>query len=122
MGPTGSAAMIARIRLAAKNLVESTGAALYAETELLSTKCKERTPVDTGALRAGIHVEGPVWQGRTVSTSVVAGGVSAPYALIVHENLHSQHPVGGAKYIESVFDEERGNILPGIAARVQMGP
>lgn len=120
MGPTGSAQMVARIRLAAKNLNFQVQQALLAETELMATRVKGRTPVDTGTLRAGIHVVGPEVQGQTMMTAIVAGGPSSPYAIFVHEDLTKHHPTGGPKFIESVLDEERGNILPRIAARVQM--
>lgn len=119
MGPTGSAQMIARIRSYAKNLTEQTGQALYAETELMATEVKRRTPVDTGSLRAGIHVIGPEVEGRTMRTAIVAGGAAAPYALFVHEDLTAHHPTGQAKFIESVFDENRGSILHRIGARVK---
>ena len=121
MGPTGSAQMIARIRSYAKNLRQQTASALLAETELMATAIKGRTPVDTGTLRASIHVTGPEFEGKQIKTAVVAGGPASPYALIVHENLHAQHPVGQAKYIESVFDEQQGSLLQRIANRVEAG-
>lgn len=113
--------MIARIRSYAKNLTSQTAEALYAETELMATEVKSRTPVDTGTLRAGIHVTGPEMDGRTIRTAIVAGGPSAPYALHVHENLTAHHPVGGAKFLESVLDENRTTLLGRIAARVKAG-
>jgi len=92
--------------------------ALRIETEIEATECKRRTPVDTGALRASIHVEGPEREGRRIWTSIVAGGVAASYALIVHEDMEAFHKVGQAKYIESVILESRPYMAQRVAARV----
>lgn len=88
--------------------------ALYQETEVEAKEVKRRTPVDTGELRASVHVEGPTRQWRTIYTKIVAGGPAAPYAIYVHEDLDAIHKVGQAKYIESVILESR----PFMAARV----
>ena len=85
------------------------------------TECKKRTPVDTGALRASEHVEGPTREGRKVSVAIVAGGPAAPYALTVHEDLEANHPRGGqAKYIESTLNESAPYIGERVAKRIEI--
>jgi|SRR5579862_3119710 len=81
------------------------GRALREEAEIEMAEMKQRTPVDTGALRASGMVVGPTAVGSGVQIAWQYGGPSAPYALIVHENLEAIHPVGQAKYLESVLDE-----------------
>lgn len=85
-----------------------------------ATEVKRRTPVDNGTLRGTVHVEGPEIGDGMVSTSVVAGGPSAPYAVIVHEDLTAQHKVGQAKFIESVIMESKATIGERVAKRVDL--
>ena len=62
------------------------------------------TPVDTGNLRASGHVTNPVVNGTVVSTEIVFGGDSAPYAFIVHERLDVYHrPPTQAKFLEATY-------------------
>jgi anthranilate phosphoribosyltransferase len=109
-----------------KKFPEEVGRALYQETEVEATEAKKRTPVKRGNLRASIFVLGPSYEGRsisnagTIATFVVAGGVSAPYAVYVHENLEAFHKVGQAKFIESVINESRNYIATRIAKRLEL--
>jgi hypothetical protein len=57
---------------------------------------------------------GPETQGKQIQVRLVFGGPAAPYAAIVHENLTAHHPVGQAKYLESVALERR----PGMGKEV----
>ena len=86
----------------------------FAEIEM--TEAKDRTPVDTGALRASGHVINPV-NGDELTATLGFGGpagignqgdtnhVDVGYALTVHEDLDAHHPVGQAKYLESPIRE-----------------
>jgi hypothetical protein len=81
---------------------------------------KRRCPVDTtddaphpGNLRASIHVEKPVREGRTL-TVTFATGQQAPYAIYVHENPDAFHPVGEWKFMEGPIKEA----TPYFAARI----
>lgn len=94
--------------------------ALYTETEIEVTEVKRRTPVDTGNLRASVHQHGPFRDGRQVYTMIVAGGVAAPYAVYVHENLDAFHKVGEAKFIESVILESRPHMMARVANRISL--
>lgn len=93
--------------------------ALRQEAEIEMTEAKRRTPVDTGNLRGSEHVEGPTMSGRVLRAALVAGGPAAPYAVYVHENLDALHPVGQAKYIESVLLESMPYMADRIARRVR---
>lgn len=95
-------------------------AALYQEAELESTECKRRCPVEFGPLRASIHVDGPTREGRKVQCAIVAGGPSAPYALIVHEDLEATHDDGEAKFIERPLREAAPYMAERIAKRIDL--
>jgi hypothetical protein len=94
--------------------------ALYQETQIEATECKRRCPVDTGALRSSIHVEGPAQSGRKIMTLIVCGGQAAPYAIFVHENLSAHHPVGEAKFIESTLLESSPHMADRVAHRISL--
>jgi Bacteriophage HK97-gp10, putative tail-component len=102
-----------------KQLPDRFAAALRQESEIEATECKKRTPVDTGALRASLHVEGPTRDGRRVFCEIVAGGPAAPYALTVHEDLEAHHPQGEAKFIERPLRESAPSMGERIAARIE---
>lgn len=94
--------------------------ALYQEAQIEATECKKVTPVDTGALRASIHVENPVRNGRMVSVAIVAGGPSAPYAYTVHEDLEAFHKHGQARYIAQPLEEAAPSLGARVAARIDL--
>lgn len=112
--------MRGRLSTLKKNLPEVIGAALYQETGVEATEVKKRTPVDKGALRASVHVEGPFRDGRAVWCNIVAGGPAAPYALFVHENPDAFHKVGQWKYLESVIMESRAYMGARVAKRIEL--
>jgi len=95
-------------------------AALYQEALFEAKECMKVTPVDTGALRATIHVEGPFREGRRIWCNVVAGGPSAEYALIVHEDPEALHTVGGWKYIEYPLKESAPFMLARVAKKIDL--
>lgn len=97
------------------------GRALRSIGEIYMTEAKRRTPVETGVLRASGHVEGPTKEGDSWKVRLVFGGPSAPYAIHVHENLHARHPVGQAKFLESVVLEHRNNFASEVAAMLVGG-
>lgn len=100
-----------------RELPNEVGRAIRVEAEIEATECKRRTPVDTGALRSTIHVEGPTTEaGGSISCAIVAGGPAADYAIHVHENLEAHHPVGQAKFIEEPL-RESAPFLPGRIAK-----
>lgn len=103
-----------------RELPNEVGRAIRVEAEIEATECKRRTPVDTGALRSTIHVEGPTTEvGGSISCTIVAGGPAADYAIHVHENLEAYHPVGQAKFIEEPLRESAPFLLGRIAKRLR---
>ncbi len=112
--------MAAKVRRLAKKFPDEVIRALYIETEIETTEAKRRTPVDKGPLRASVHQEGPTRKGRAIGTMIVAGGPAAPYAIYVHEDLEAEHPVGQAKFIESVIMEVRPHLAARLAKRIEL--
>lgn len=94
--------------------------ALYQESLIEEKECKRRCPVDKGPLRASIHVEGPVREGRRVYATIVAGGPSVDYALQVHEDLEAFHANGEAKFIERPLNESAQFMADRIAKRIDL--
>ncbi len=97
----GAQAFQAKLRNAAVAGPTAVLATLYQEAEVVMTAAKtDFVPVETGALRASGFVEPPVANAFGGSVTLGFGGPSAPYAVIVHEDLTKRHPVGQAKYLE----------------------
>jgi len=100
---------------------EEYGPALFAEIDEVETpECRARTPIDTGALVNTVRTVGPEYRGQFVFCGTVAGGPDAPYAPYVHENLEAHHPVGQAKFIESVYRESSAYLPARVARRIDM--
>lgn len=118
---TGADATIAQLKKLMVIAPNQFSQALRGEAEIEATEVKKETPVDTGALRGTVHVEGPKREGRSVKVWIVAGGPAATYAFIVHEDLEAFHKVGNAKYIERPLRESAPYIPARVAARVKLG-
>lgn len=116
-GADRAKADIKRLRLVAPNEFAK---ALYQEAQIELKEVKRLTPVDTGALRASEHVEGPFREGRRIWVYIVAGGPSAPYAFIVHEDTEAFHKNGQAKYIEQPLAESAPYMPDRIAKRIDL--
>jgi hypothetical protein len=104
-------------RLSTK-LSDVAGRALREEAEIEMTEAKERTPVDTGALRASGRVLGPTVGGEDIEVQLVFGNASVDYALHVHENPDALHPVGQWKYLESTLVESASDLPDRIGRRI----
>ena len=97
------------------------GAALYAEALIEQAESMQRTPVDTGALRAShitTHPERSIG-GGTISVTIQVGGPAAGYALAVHEDMEAFHKTGQAKYLESTINESAPHLAARIGARLK---
>lgn len=106
-----------RLKLGAPNIFAS---ALRKEAEIENKECVKSCPVDTGALRRSIHVEGPFREGRRIWCKIVAGGPTIEYALVVHEDLEAFHKVGGPKYIERPLKASAPYMAERIARRIDL--
>jgi hypothetical protein len=102
------------------HLPKVVGDAMRAEMEIELTEAQNRTPVDTGALRASGFVSGPESDGSELTVSIGFGGPAVPYAVHVHEDLEAYHKVGQAKFLESTLLESVPHLGNRIAARVQV--
>ena len=109
----GEKELLAKIKAMGPAGMNAARKVIYRKAEEIAGKAKDEVPVDTGALKSTIHVELDEDQNST-SASIVAGGPSAGYGAIVHEDLTARHVVGGAKYIERPFLEVLPSIAPAI--------
>lgn len=128
--------MRATLKKIAAKFPDRVAAALYQEAQIEMTESKRRTPVAIpswyiaqgygkyqgvpGALRSSALVAKPVRSGNNISVTLSFGGAAAPYAIYVHEVMDSVHPVGQAKFLESVLDESRSYMAGRIAKRVDL--
>jgi hypothetical protein len=102
------------------NAVSEFADALKEETLIEVQACKDETPVDTGDLRDGIHMEGPFFEGKKIFTLIATDPAQDDYALIVHEDLEAFHAVGGPKYIERPLAESAPYMPQRIAKRISI--
>lgn len=102
---TGGTQLAARLARLAVEAPKELARALYEEALVETKESMRRTPVDTGALRGSHVTERPVIDQGEISVAIRVGGPAAPYAVIVHEDLEADHPVGQAKFLESTILE-----------------
>ena len=92
---------------------------MRAVAESRLTEMKRRTPVKDGALRSSLHVTGPRRTAAGQEVGWAAGGPSAPYAAVQHEDTTLRHTTGQAKFIESVVFEQSTAMVAEIAAGIR---
>ncbi|MGB9613899.1 MAG: HK97 gp10 family phage protein [Fervidobacterium sp.] len=64
-----------------------------------------QAPIDTGDLRANCSISSLK---KTKNEIYVRVGYDLPYAIVQHENLSLNHPIGGkAKYLEDPYNENK---------------
>jgi hypothetical protein len=100
--------------------LKQAAAAGYQELEIEMAEMKQRTPVDTGALRSSGFVDLPKIGARDATITLGFGGPAIGYAVPVHENTEANHPVGQAKYMESVLVESEPHLAARIARRMDL--
>ncbi len=109
-----------RLEGLAKRMPNEVARALYEEAQVEKAESMRRTPVRTGALRASHEVSKPNVSGREISVVISVGGVAAPYAVVVHENLEALHNPGQAKFLESTLMESKPFMAARIAKRISL--
>lgn len=130
----GAKEMTSFIRKVAAKFPDKVEAALYQEAQVDMTESKRRCPVaipawyiaegygkyrgNPGTLRGSGRVSEPVRTWRKISVTLSYGGAAIQYAVFVHEILTNRHPVGQAKYLESVINESRATMAGRVAARL----
>lgn len=80
--------------------------------EDLAGKAQAAAPVDTGTLRASIHVESVTQSGFTVTATVATGGEANEYAVYQHEG--TSRGVPATKFLEGPLIEHRPAYLEAI--------
>lgn len=110
---TGMDQLVGRLQKLSAEMYVAVERAAYVEMSVERQESMRRTPVKTGALRSS-HTLKVTRNWREVTATIGVGGVAAPYAVHVHENLEALHPNGQAKFLESTIRES----LPFLAARI----
>lgn len=117
-------AMMGLIRRVAQKFPDKVAVALYQEAQIEMTESKRRCPVDTtphaphpGQLRASGKVHPPERRGKNITVTM---SYDTYYAVYVHEILDNFHPVGQAKYLESVLNESAPYMSARIARRINL--
>lgn len=87
---------------------------------VIAEAVRHHVPVDLGALRGSKFVHDVSSSSSRVAFEGGFGGVSAPYALIVHERTDVHHTVGNAKYLERPFNEALVGMDDRIAAGIRV--
>ena len=104
-GLIGADELKRKLERLARGMLTEAGKALTAEAKTIERKSRERTPVDTGALRDTHRVSEPEIRGGVVSVAIGVGDSSTPYAVAVHERMEATHPSGQPKFLQSAaFD------------------
>lgn len=93
--------------------------AMVDEMEKVMEEAKLQTPVLTGTLRASGVVLPAERMGDQITVTAGFGGAAADYAVIVHEDLGANHPVGNAKFLENPMSARRDEIAKNLAVRLE---
>ncbi len=112
--------VIGRLQRIHDGLPDEMANALREEAKIELREAIRRTPRDTGALRKSGKISEVKKSERTCSINISFGGEQAPYAIYVHEDLEAYHPVGQAKFLESVLLESRPHMAKRLAARIKL--
>jgi len=89
------------LTLGGRGAVQAMGQAIFGEAALALLESKELVPVDTSALKQSGNLKPMRVEGNAVEVVIGYGGVAAPYAVEVHENLEARHKPGkSAKFLE----------------------
>jgi len=126
---TGIRELQANLKGLSKKVRDKFADELYQEGLRIMELSQKRVPVGTTALKESGRVTKPTVTSGDVSITLSYGG-STPvttrtglqvvnYAIPVHERLGVHHPVGQAKFLESVMNEEAPFILRNIAENME---
>lgn len=111
----GSKQVTSNLRKAAINTPFLLAYAAAEEFEIERQEVMKRTPVDTRQLQNSFELI-QEWHGRTLIMHILTNVEYAPY---VHEDLDAFHPVGQAKFLESVLNESAPYMARRIGARLK---
>ncbi len=83
---------------------------------IIKTNSQARTPVDTGNLRASHYIA----FGGSKGSPIAEVGLTANYAVKVHEDLAASHPTGQAKFLSEAISSSHRVILDEVRKRVRV--
>lgn len=112
---TGLDETISKFKGMPPKLLKSLVKTIHAQHEEIMTLAKEKTPVDTGFLRASGHVNPPKVSEHSIESE---GAFGAEYGVYVHENLDAVHPVGEAKFYEKAALEKTDAVKEAVTESV----
>jgi hypothetical protein len=108
-----------RLERIVNEIIENIEVLSFEELKEIASEIKElaqeKTPVDTGLLRATAYVSDDGKE--NVEVGYDRDG-DAPYAVFVHENLEANHVNGEAKFLEKAIDETIPTILNRIRTKL----
>lgn len=115
---TGIEQVSANLAHIASRFTSAAAAALNEIAEATMTDAKERTPVDTGRLRASGKVEHakPLALVGNIQATLTFG---TEYAVYVHERTQLRHAVGEAKFLERAVAKTAVTFAADIAAGIK---
>jgi hypothetical protein len=117
---TGTDALRAALEQFGPGAQEVAQAAIYQEAEAIMADSKENyVPVDTGTLKNSGYVALLETENNLLSVEMGYGGAAEAYAVVQHERLEFNHPVGGPKYLERPLLAAAGNLLQNLANRIK---
>ncbi len=97
----------------ARSIERAAANAALAGAELLGDEAVQRTPIDTGTLRASMKV-------TTDNRGQAAVSYNTPYAARQHEELGYQHPGGGeAKFLENAVNATAAQVRAVVAEEIR---
>lgn len=107
--------IVAGLRTLGPEIVKVAAAAAVHEAEYELPLTRDQVPIGpTGQLRLSGRVEMPDFSSNVLTAGIAYGGpagaglndMAVDYALPVHEDLEAKHPVGKAKFVEDVVNEQ----------------
>ena len=99
-----------------KRIIGATRRGMLKAGHFISLKSKEGTPVDTGNLRGSTYVsEGTDVKGNPI----IEVGLTAEYAVAVHENLEVKYVTGSAKFLQRAVNDNRKKIRDLVVSEIR---
>ena len=106
--PKGQDKVFAALNKSIQGIRGRTHTGIMRAVNKVKTDAIKKTPVDTGNLRGSFYTKPLVFKKDYPAGEI---GNTAEYAVYVHENLESNHPVGEAMYLGKAIVENKNEIL-----------
>jgi len=115
--PKGQDQVLRNLNRAILDISGRTKAGIDDALFFIREKAISKTPWDTGNLANSFYMRDLLFKGKSPAGEI---GNTAEYALPVHENLESNHPVGESKFLENAITENKNKILNIISLRMRV--